>query len=138
MKPIDLVKNISPITAAATFKKELEEIEEKGFIIIFAGLRVKPIQGKVSVYPSKNAAMDALKRNCNMYWNVLDIIGIARIGISHKNSRKKFIAHFFNFGEYRSPELRDEYALIEDAATLATPHFIRTWLKSGLLEIKEI
>ena len=127
------------------FLKELSPIETKGFGIFWQNKRMKCKEGLVDSYASFNSAIEALKRNSQMHSKIKDALLLEKYGFGWTKNREQFTEYFWKpqlpngtSGGWYSDERWKEYKLIESTAHNALGFFIKQWLKSGDLTIKQL
>lgn len=150
MKSLDIIKDLDTEMCLKLFKEDLQPVKPEGFIILFDGERVKPIEGKVDIYASKAAALEALKRNSRLGSKLREHIFLKLLGFNWITDHEKYKQYFYNpdiidpktgyknSGGYKNEEVRAEYGEMYYAANTAISYLLRQYQKQGRLVIQQL
>lgn len=124
------------------FNQETELVNPKGYGIFLNEQRIKPNRGNVDHYPTITAAIDALERNSKAYHDIKDKLFYDKYHFNWKVNKEEYYAYFYKPEKrgtgFKNEEVWNEHRTIEKAARNAMKHFVKQWMKSGVLEIKPI
>src|ERR1017187_3389304 len=114
-----LIKSLDNDYMIEKLNHDLAPISLKGFCIYFHGKLVKPREGKVFVYPSINAAKEALDRNSTMFMDIKEQLFSQKYGFNWKTNSDAYNNYFFKrdknvkgaYGEfsYKNDEVWQEH-----------------------------
>jgi hypothetical protein len=125
-------------------EKKLEgnfrSLNTSGWALFWRGKRVALKRGKVDIYPSRAAAIDALSRNLHGFdWYDYIFRKHGYSGHDDKRLTKEVVRRKDIYGNMREEsKMTDEYYRLVGIASHSTDFLIRHYLKTGDLDIKLI
>lgn len=139
------IQTLSSAYMLDLFNKDVETVKPKGFGIYYNGQQIKPTRGNVESYPSINAALDALDRNSSVYHEIKAKLMYDIHGWNWNTNKEAYQNYYYKpFNQdgtsngFLNDEVWEEYKALGKAASNAMKHFVKQWLKEGVLEIKQV